>query len=70
MMTYSCERQQKWEVIRLLFSLLMLIPAWKYPGNSCFVECNQQLLLALNYTIVPHDLGRLCVKRLRISENH
>lgn len=29
MMTYSCERQQKWEVIQFLFSLLMLIPAWK-----------------------------------------
>lgn len=69
MMTYSCETQQNWEVLQFLFSLIMLILAWKQSGNSCFVECHQQFLSVLNYSVVPHDIGGLCVKRLRIFKN-
>lgn len=68
MMTYSCEKKKKWEIVQFPFSLILLIPTES--GRSCFEERHQQMLSGLNYSIVLLDLGMVCVERLRIFKNH
>lgn len=50
------------------FSLILLTATES--GNSCFDECHEQTWSDLNYSIVLHDVGELCVKRLRIFKSH
>lgn len=60
--------KKKSEIMQFLFSLILLTVTES--GKSRIDKCHEQTLSDLNDSVVLHDLGKLCVKRLRLFKKH